>query len=356
MQAKNIGKNKKKITTFSREDSVGLYTLKNSNGLVAQFTNYGARLMSLWVPDHNGFMSDIVLGYASLEEYTKEKNYFGATCGRFANRIAKGLFTLNDVDYQLATNNGDNHLHGGVKGFESVAWKVDEFTGQKLVLSYSSNHMEEGYPGNLSVTVTYQLTDDNELSISYYASTDRATIVNFTHHSFFNLKGEGESDILNHFLRINATEFTPLKKGSIPTGEILPVANTPFDFQQSRQVGEQIDRPDRQLQIGNGYDHNFVLNGEMGKLREVAELYEPVSKRKMTVLTTEPGMQVYTANYLDGSITGKSGKQYQRKGAICLETQHFPDSPNQSHFPSVVLQPNHVFESKTVYRFSIQEE
>ncbi|NQZ77066.1 MAG: galactose mutarotase [Ekhidna sp.] len=344
------------FTSSSGPNNISLYTLRNSNGLIAQITNYGARLVSLWVPDRADNMSDVVLGYGSIAEYEKEKNYYGATCGRYANRIAKGRFTLDGVEYKLAVNNGENHLHGGEVGFESVVWKVEEVSSTKIVLSYLSKHMEEGYPGNLTTRLTYELTEENELSIDYFAATDRATVLNLTHHSFFNLKGEGEGDILDHLLQINAAAFTPLSEGSIPTGEIFPLEGTPLDFQQLRKLGERIDAADEQLKIGNGYDHNYVLNGEPGSLREVAELYEPDSGRSMKVLTAEPGMQLYTGNYLDGSEIGKSGKPYLRRGGICLETQHFPNSPNVATFPSVVLRPEEKYESKTIYKFSIVKD
>jgi aldose 1-epimerase len=334
--------------------SVDLYTLTNRNGAEAMITTYGATLVSLRVPDRNGKVDDVVLGFDNIDGYLKGTAFFGATVGRYANRIAKGHFTLNGVEYQLAINNEPNHLHGGVKGFDKVIWSARPLNlknGVGLALSYLSHDGEEGYPGSLSVSVTYTLTNNNELKISYAASTDKDTIINLTHHSYFNLAGQGNGDILNHQLMINADRFTPTDAGSIPTGELRSVQGTPFDFRQPTAIGARINEDDGQLKLGKGYDHNYVLNGPTGTMRKAAQVFESTSGRTMEVWTTEPGVQLYTGNFLDGA-KGKSGKVYQFRNGFCLETQHFPDSPNKPKFPSTVLRKGRTFRSSTIYRFS----
>jgi aldose 1-epimerase len=327
--------------------AVEIYTLTNAKGLQARVMTYGATLVSLLVPDRTGKLGDIVLGYESLDSYIKNSPYFGSIVGRYGNRIAKGLFTLDGVTYKLAVNNGLNHLHGGSKGFDKVVWKAEpvrEAGAAGVKLTYLSRDGEEGYPGNLSVTVVYSLTDENELRISYEAVTDRPTPVNLTHHSYFNLAGEG--DILGHELVVNAESYTPVDAGLIPTGEIRPVKGSPFDFTTPHAIGERIAR------VEGGYDHNFVLRGGGGRLDLAARVFEPKSGRVMEIRTTEPGLQFYSGNFLDGTITGKGGRVYSKHAGFCLETQHFPDSPNRPGFPSTILRPGSVYKSLTVHRFS----
>jgi len=334
--------------------SVDLYTLTNRNGAEAKIATYGATLVSLRVPDRNGRVDDVVLGFDDIDGYLKGTAFFGATVGRYANRIAKGHFSLNGVEYQLAINNEPNHLHGGVRGFDKVIWSAKPLNlknGVGLALSYLSHDGEEGYPGSLSVSVTYTLTNNNELKISYAATTDKDTIINLTHHSYFNLAGQGNGDILNHQLMINADRFTPTDAGSIPTGELRSVQRTPFDFRKPTAIGARINQDDEQLKLGKGYDHNYVLNGPTGTMRKAAQVFESTSGRTMEVWTTEPGVQLYTGNFLDGA-KGKSGKVYQFRNGFCLETQHFPDSPNKPKFPSTVLRKGRSFRSSTIYRFS----
>src|SRR5262249_12791720 len=293
---------------------------------------YGGIVVSLKTPDRNGKMDDIVLGFDTLDAYLKGHPFFGALAGRYANRIAKGRFTLDGVEYKLAVNNGENHLHGGIKGFDKVIWKARPLKvpgGAALELTYLSKDGEEGYPGNLSVRVVYTLTAANELKIDYTATTDKATVINLTHHSYFNLAGQGNGDILNHQLLINASRFTPTDAGSIPTGELRPVRGTPFDFTRATAIGARINQDEEQLKLAKGYDHNFVVNGNMGTMRRAARVSEPTTGRVMEVWTTEPGIQFYTGNFLDGTLTGKDGKVYQQRYGFCLETQHYPDSPNK---------------------------
>jgi aldose 1-epimerase len=331
---------------------VDLYTLTNSKGVRVAITNYGGIVVSLFTPDRNGNPGDIVLGFERLEDYLKGHPYFGAIIGRYGNRIAKGRFTLDGVEYKLAQNNGENHLHGGLVGFDKKVWKARDFVdaeGQHLELRYTSPDGEEGYPGNLDVTVTYSLNEQNQLRIDYVATTDKPTVVNLTNHSYFNLAGEG--DILGHLLRLNADYFTPVDAGLIPTGELRPVKGTPFDFTEPTPIGARIEQDDEQLRYGRGYDHNFVLRGG-GSLAEAAEVYEPKTGRVLRVLTTEPGVQFYTGNFLDGTLRGKYGRVYHRRTGFCLETQHFPDSPNKPHFPTTVLRPGQTYRSTTIYEFS----
>ena len=334
---------------------VELYTLKNKNGLEATITNYGGIVVSLTVPDKNGKLSDVVLGYDTLNDYIGNSPYFGALIGRYGNRIAKGRFTINGVDYQLAQNNAQNSLHGGLKGFDKVVWqaeKMDTPEGPALKLTYTSKDGEENYPGALRCEVVYTLTNNNELKIQYTAETDKPTFVNLTHHSYFNLKDAGASDILGHELMIKSDKFTPVDKGLIPTGELRPVAGTPFDFNKPTAIGARVESDDEQMKFGTGYDHNWVLNRQGKDLELVASLYEPTTGRFMEVLTTEPGMQFYCGNFLDGTNKGKGGTAYQHRTGLCLETQHFPDSPNHPDFPTTELQPGEKYTQTTVYRFS----
>jgi aldose 1-epimerase len=341
-------------TTFGRTEEgqpVDLYTLTNANGMMVKITNYGGIVTALMVPDKNGKLDDVVLGFDTFEKYLAGHPYFGAIVGRYGNRIAKGKFILNGVEYKLATNNGENHLHGGIKGFDKVVWKAEQIKKENEVgikLIYLSKDGEEGYPGNLSCVVIYTLTNNNELKIQYEAETDKSTPVNLTHHSYFNLKGtnfRGFGNILGHVLTIHADRFTPVDEGLIPTGELKSVKDTAMDFTRPKAIGERIK------EVKGGYDHNYVLNNWDGSLRLAASVSEPTSGRVMDVLTTEPGIQFYSGNFLDGSITGKNGTIYNKHDGFCLETQHFPDSPNQPAFPSVILEPGKKYTHTTIYRF-----
>jgi aldose 1-epimerase len=346
---------KKPFGKTAAGEDVDLYTLRNTRGAEATITNYGAIVVSLKVPDRNGKFDDVVLGFSDFNGYLKNDPYFGAIVGRYGNRIAKGRFTLNGVEYKLAVNNGENHLHGGIKGFDKVVWTGRDMkskAGPAVVLTYLSKDGEEGYPGNLNVRVVYTLTNNNELKIDYSATTDKDTVTNITHHSYFNLAGEGNGDILNHLVTINASRFVPTDAGSIPTGELKRVAGTPFDFLKATAIGARIDQDDEQLKFGRGYDHTWVINGRPGTMRLAATAYEATSGRVMQVWTTEPGMQFYTGNFLDGTLTGKSGKIYPRRSGFCFETQHYPDSPNQPSFPTTTLRKGAVYKSTTIYRFS----
>ncbi|MEX2263096.1 MAG: aldose epimerase family protein [Bryobacteraceae bacterium] len=332
---------------------VEVYTLRNAHRVEAEISTLGATLVSLKVPDRNGKLDDVVLGFDTVDGYEKGR-YFGAIVGRYGNRIAKGRFSLNGVEYTLARNNGENHLHGGVRGFSGVVWAARAKDAGSIELTYLSKDGEEGYPGNLTAKVTYTLNDLNELKIDYSATTDKDTIVNLTNHAYFNLAGQGAGDVLGHRVMIAASRFTPVDAGLIPTGELRSVTGTPFDFREPKTIGERIGAKDPQLAIGRGYDHNYVLDASSGNLERAARVVEPQSGRVMEVLTAEPGMQLYTGNYLDGSLIGKGGKPYGSRYGFCMETQHFPDSPNRPEFPSVVLKPGGRYETTTVYRFSIE--
>jgi aldose 1-epimerase len=332
----------------------GLYTLKNKNGLVAQITNYGAIIVSIYVPDRNGNMADIVQGYDTISEYIQGNSpYMGAICGRCANRIAKGKFILKGKEYTLAVNNGPNHLHGGLTGFSKVVWDVIRSSPDQLELFYLSKDGEEGYPGNLRVSVTYTLTGDNELRLDYLATTDQSTVVNLASHSYFNLAGEGSGSMYDQELMINASLFTPSDETSVPTGEILSVTGTPMDFRKSRKIGLFIDQDDQQLRFGAGYDLNFVLNHPTGERGLAAIAYDPASGRMMEIYTTQPGVQLYSANWINNE-PGKGGKKYGRRWAICLETQHFADAINKPHFPSTILNPGEEYKHSCIHRFLIK--
>jgi aldose 1-epimerase len=335
---------------------IGLYTLTNKNGVEIGIMNRGGTIVSIRVPDRSGKLGDVALGFDSLDGYLKDNPFFGALVGRYGNRIAKGRFKLDGVEYKLAVNNGENHLHGGLIGFDKVVWNakdVSEGPAPRLELTYLSKDGEEGYPGNLAVTVVYSLSEANELRIDYSATTDKDTVVNLTNHTYFNLAGAGEGDILGHALTLYADRFTPVDKGLIPTGELRGVEGTPFDFRKATPIGARIDAKDEQIQFGGGYDHNFVLNSGGGSLALAARVDEPKTGRVLEVMTTEPGIQFYTGNFLDGKLTGKGGKTYPKRYGLCLETQHFPDSPNQPKFPSTVLKPGGKYQTSTVYRFSV---
>lgn len=337
---------------------VDLYVLTNRAGVEVDITNYGGAVVSVKVPGRNGKLADVVLGYDTAEGYANDKSFFGALVGRYGNRIAHAQFVLDGQTYTLAKNNGDNSLHGGIKGFNKALWTAKPLTvkdGQALELSYLSKDGEEGFPGNLKVTVVYTLTNENGLKISYTATTDKKTVVNLTNHSYFNLAGQGSGDILGHKLMINADKFTPVDAGLIPTGELRDVADTPFDFRKPMAIGARINQDDEQLKLGGGYDHNFVLNrkSETGESL-AARVVEPNSGRVLEVWTTEPGIQFYTGNFLDGKAVGKGGATYPKRSAFCLETQHFPDSPNQPKFPPVVLEPGKTYHTVTTYKFSVE--
>jgi len=339
----------------SNGERVELYTLTNVNGLEARIMTYGGIVVSLKIPDRNGNLGDVVLGYDALDAYLKNNPYFGAIIGRYGNRIGKATFSLNRKSYALSKNNGENMLHGGNKGFDKVVWKAREANtrnGVGLSLTYLSKDGEEGFPGNLAVTVVYTLTNTNALRIDYSATTDKTTVINLTHHSYFNLAGEG--DILKHELMINAGRFTPVDSGLIPTGELRLVKGTPMDFTESTAIGARIDQQDEQLRFGKGYDHNWVLNKSPGALALAARVYEPGSGRVMEIRSTEPGIQFYSGNFLDGSITGKGGRVYKLRNGFCLEPQHFPDSPNKPAFPSTVLRPGERYKTTTIFKFSIK--
>jgi aldose 1-epimerase len=330
--------------------AVDIYTLTNKAGLEARIMTYGAILVSLKVPDRRGVLADVNLGFDTLEGYLGTHPYFGAIIGRYGNRIAKARFTLDGIEYRLAANNNANTLHGGIKGFDKVVWTaepVESGGGPGLKLTYLSKDMEEGYPGNLSVTVVYTLTDVNALEIGYEATTDKATVLNLTNHAYWNLKGEGRGDILGHVLQLEADKITAVDSASnlIPTGELVPVAGTPFDFTAPHTIGERIAK------VEGGYDHNFVLRAGGGTMVMAAHVEEPESGRIMEVWTDQPGIQLYTGNFLDGSVVGKGGHAYAKHAAFCLETQHFPDSPNHPNFPSTVLRPGEVYRTVSVYRF-----
>lgn len=336
---------------------VHVFTLDTGRGLRARVLTYGGIVQSLEAPDRDGKSADVVLGHANVADYADGHPYFGAIVGRYANRIARGRFALDGHEYLLAANNGPNHLHGGISGFDKAIWQAEPLREQDAVgvrLSHTSPDGDEGYPGALAVTVTYRLTGANELRIDYTATTTRPTPVNLTHHSYFNLAGHDGGDILQHELQIRARRFTPVDAGLIPTGELRPVGGTPFDFRETKPIGRDIGSEDEQLRFGGGYDHNFVLDRERpDELALAARLREPRSGRVLEVLTTEPGLQFYSGNFLDGTDLGKSGKPYRHRSGLCLEAQHFPDSPNQPAFPSTVLRPGNTYRQTTIYRFSV---
>lgn len=331
--------------------AVDLYALTNGKGLEARIVDWGGIVVSLKVPDKSGAPVDVVLGFDALAPYIANKGYLGALIGRYGNRIAHGQFKLEGVAYKVPKNDGDNSLHGGADGFNKKLWTAKE-NGNNLELTYLSKDGEEGYPGDLTSTVTYSLTGDNGLRIDYRATTTKTTVLNLTNHSYFNLAGQGEGDILGHEIEIVADRFTPVDAGLIPTGALQPVEGTPFDFRKPFVIGARINDDNEQLKLGRGYDHNFVLNRKGGSLELAARVREPKSGRVMEVLTDQPGVQFYTGNFLDGTLTGKGGKVYQKRYALCLETQHFPDSPNHPAFPSTELKPGAEYRTSTVYRFS----
>lgn len=334
------------------------FTLTNAGGVEVRVISYGAIIVSVRVPDRDGRLDDVVLGHDDLQGYLDKPAYLGALIGRYGNRIAGGRFSLDGKTYSLVTNNGPNHLHGGTRGFDKVLWKTEPFEkagAAGLVFSRVSPDGEEGYPGRLDVRVTYTLNDRNELSFEYVATTDKPTIVNLTQHSYFNLAGDGKRDILGHELTIEADRYTPVDKTLIPTGVLAPVAGTPFDFRKPAAIGARIGADHEQIRHGGGYDHNYVLNRSGGALALAARVYEPTTGRTMDIATTEPGVQFYSGNFLDGSIKGKAGRAYAHRYGFCLETQHYPDSPNKPAFPSTVVRPGTEYRSKTVLTFGTRK-
>ncbi len=332
-----------------------VFALVNDAGCVLRATDYGGIITGIVVPDRDGNAADVTLGFDSLAAYERDNPFFGALVGRYGNRIAGGRFRLDGEEYQLARNDGENHLHGGRRGFDKVLWQAEPAEtpdGPALDLRYVSDDGEEGYPGELAVHVRYTWGNDHALRIDYTATTTRPTIVNLTQHAYFHLAGAGSGDVLDHELQVHASRFTPVDATLIPTGELRGVEGTPMDFRTPRRIGERIDADDEQLRLGGGYDHNFVIDGEPGELRPAARVVEATAGRTMEVLTTEPGVQLYTGNFLDGSLTGKGGAPYGRRSGFCLETQHYPDSPNKPQFPSTVLRPGETYRTTTVYRFA----
>ena len=350
------GLSREKFDTTVQGKKVSLYTLRNKNGMEVNITNYGGRIVSVMAPGKNGQWADVVLGFDNIHDYLTIKNNFGALIGRYANRIGGARFVLDGKVYNLEKNDGNNQLHGGSHGFHTKVWDAKQVSDSVLQLHYLSPDMEANYPGNLDVHVTYTLTGKNELVINYKATTDKTTIVNLTNHAYFNLKGAGEGTILDHVLMIPADYFTPVDSGLIPTGILEPVEGTPLDFRQPTPIGKRINDNFEQLKLAHGYDQNWVLKTKANdSIILAARLTEPVSGRMLEVYTNEPGLQCYTGNFLDGTIKGKYGKVYLRRGAICLETQHFPDSPNKPQFPSVVLKPGEVYHSVCIYKFGIEK-
>jgi|TARA_R100000963_G_C4642841_1_gene106515 aldose 1-epimerase len=349
---KNMNNNKASnmeiFGSLEGDREVHLVTLENSNGLKVKITNYGGIVTSIMTPDSEGDFDNIVLGFDSLDKYLAGTPYFGAIIGRYGNRIGDGAFTLNGESYQLDINDGDNHLHGGEIGFDKVLWTIEEVTENSLELSYLSEDGESGYPGNLQVNVVYTLTPENELRMDYTATTDKATPVNLTNHSYFNLSGNPETQILDHELTINANQYTLVDNELIPTGEIAAVEGTPFDFTQPFEIGARID------EVEGGYDHNYVINDADGTMKSVAILFDPQTGRELEVLTEEPGIQFYSGNFLDGTLTGPDGSSFIQHSALCLETQHFPNSPNEDNFPSTILQPGDTYQTSTIYKFSVR--
>lgn len=340
-------------------ESVTLFTLRNTSGMEVQIMNYGGIITKILTPDKNGTIEDVVLGFETLDEYIKDTPFFGASVGRYGNRIAKGKFSLDGVGYQLALNNNGNALHGGLKGFDKVVWQVisasETAEGPKIVLKYISKDMEEGFPGNLTVHLSYILTAKNELSIEFSATTDKATVINLCNHSYFNLSGNGKQNVLAHTLQLNAPKLVAVDVQLIPTGDLIPVAGTPFDFLSPQVIGSRIDQTENeQIKRGGGYDHCFAFDKPLGQFAVAAIAHDPVSGRTLEASTTEPGVQFYTGNFLNGHLKGKNGAIYGKRSGFCLETQHYPDSPNRPNFPSTVLRPGNHYTTKTNYKFYVQ--
>jgi aldose 1-epimerase len=352
---KSIRVEKRDYGVTQNGEKVDIFTITNKDGIVVNIITFGGRITSLTAADKNGKMENVVLGFENLEQYEKDNPFFGALVGRYGNRIAKGKFSLNNTDYTLAKNNGENSLHGGVKGFDKVVWKVLEVNeGDKgvLKLSYLSKDMEEGFPGNLKTVVTYTLNKDNSLDVLYEATTDKTTVVNLTQHSYFNLSGDFSQTILDHEVEIAADKYIPVDGGLIPTGELASVEGTPFDFRKAKLVGKDINAENKQIELGGGFDHCWVLNDYKSGYRSVAKAYHPESGRILEVLTDEPGIQFYSGNFLDGTLPSPNGGLYAKRSGFCLETQHYPDTPNQSEFPSVALESGDKYSTKTTFKFT----
>ena len=352
-----VSLSEKPFGNTKKGESVTYFELSNTNGMTVGIIDYGATVTKILVPDKNGNIGDVVLGHDNMHSYEEKNDYFGCIAGRYANRIGNGTFTIDGKEYQVPKNNSGNALHGGIEGFDKKVWNATTFQRADsvgVVLTYLSKDGEEGYPGELLVKVTYSLGLENSLRIDYKAITTRSTVLNLTNHSYFNLKDGGKSSILDHKLMINAPWYTPVDEGLIATGEILSVEGSPFDFQASKAIGDQIEEDHIQLTNGMGYDHNFVINKGPGELGLMARVYDPVTGRVIETHSTEPGIQFYSGNFLNGEITGKYDVQYNHRSGFCLETQHFPDSPNKGHFPSVILEPEDQFNSTTIYKFSIK--
>lgn len=336
--------------------SVSLYTLGNENGAEVSITNYGGKVVSLLVPDKNNQLVDVVTGYNSIDGYLNSGEiYFGATIGRYGNRIANGKFSIDGVEYKLKPNNGTNNLHGGEKGFHAVVWNAKQINESTLELTYLSADMEEGFPGNLDVKVIYKLNNDNQFVIDYFATTDKKTLCNLTNHTYFNLSGEGAETILDHVLKLNASYYTPTDDTAIPTGEMKEVKGTPMDFTKEKEIGAQIDDNFIDLEYGNGYDHNFVLDKQKEGVEKLGYIYSPKTNIQLDFYTDQPGVQLYTGNFMDGSQIGKKGKAYLKRSAFCLEAQYYPDSPNRPEFPSTILEPGQEYRQTTIYGFSLHE-
>jgi aldose 1-epimerase len=350
----NMLNSEKPFGQTPNNEAVTLYTLKNSKGMEVQIMNYGAIITKIMVPDKNKVIEDVVLGFDSVADYIKDSPYFGAVVGRYGNRIAAGTFSLDGKNYSLAAQNNGQHLHGGLKGFDKKVWKTLSQKPGSLTLSYLSKDGEEGFPGNLEVQVTYTLTEDNAIAMDYTAKTDQATVLNICNHSYFNLTGNVKRDVLDHTIQLNAPFFIPVDKVLIPTGEVKSVKGGPFDFTSPKKIGLEINAAEEQIAFGGGYDHCYAFDKAPGAYAKIAHVEEPVSGRVMEVFTTEPGVQFYTGNNLDGHLIGKYGAKYNKRTGFCLETQHYPDSPNKPNFPSTVLRPGETYTSKTVYQFSVK--
>lgn len=350
----NMFLSEKPFGTTATNEPITLYTLKNTQGMEVQIMNYGAIITKIIVPDKNEVMEDVVLGFENMADYIKDSPYFGSIVGRYGNRIAAGKFSLDGKNYTLAAQNNGQHLHGGLKGFDKKVWKTIGKKEGSITLSYLSVDGEEGFPGNLEIQVTYTLNEDNAISMDYLAKTDQATVLNICNHSYFNLSGNAKRDVLGHVIQLNAPHFIPVDKVLIPTGEVKSVKGGPFDFTSPKKIGLDINAADEQIAFGSGYDHCYAFDKAPGAYGKIAHVEDPISGRIMEVFTTEPGVQFYTGNHLDGRLKGKNGAVYAKRSGFCLETQHFPDSPNKPNFPSTVLRPGETYTSKTVYQFSVQ--
>ena len=350
----NMFLSEKPFGKTAANEPVTLYTLKNTQGMEVHIMNYGAIITKIIVPDKNEVMEDVVLGFENVADYIKDSPYIGAIVGRYGNRIAGGKFSLDGKSYTLAAQNNGQHLHGGLKGFDKKVWKTIGKKDGSITLSYLSVDGEEGFPGNLEIQVTYTLNEDNAISMDYIAKTDQATVLNICNHSYFNLSGNAKRDVLDHVIQLNAPHFIPVDKVLIPTGEVKSVKGGPFDFTSPKKIGLDINAADEQIAFGSGYDHCYAFDKAPGAYGKIARVEDPISGRIMEVFTTEPGVQFYTGNHLNGRLTGKNGATYSKRSGFCLETQHYPDSPNKPNFPSTVLRPGETYTSKTVYQFSVQ--